>query len=284
MTGFECIGQAIELFEDSLHRRAQGGQPPIRSVLEWARRTGYSVHHFTRLFSAVTGTAPKEYLSGRILTEAALEVVDTRGSLAQVALRLGYPDYETFSRAFKRHFSLSPGEIRGLHHVPGNLVARLVPQKKAQCLFLESPEPTQVERDQFTLAGLPFFIGPQTTSYHAQWAAFLKVEGRIARTQPPTFYQFSSWIETDAVQGMSVLCGLETDPETAQEPFFTLRRVPAARYLRFVHVGEITSIGRTYEYIYADWLAHHEIRPACGWEFQRYPDGSPTEIWIPLAQ
>lgn len=67
MTGYDCICQAVALFEDAL----ASPDGPIRSVAELAGRTGYSVHHFSRIFQSVTGISPKDYMLGRILTEAA---------------------------------------------------------------------------------------------------------------------------------------------------------------------------------------------------------------------
>lgn len=288
MTGYELICEAVGIFEKSLSAPGLAGSAasqPIRSVNELARLTGYSVWHFTRLFSAVTGVGPKEYLCGRILTESAVKVAEGRQPLALIASDAGYPDYESFSRAFKKHFSMTPRQLRGLRHVPSGMVRRIVPRKSGGCAKLVAPEPVLLVHEPFTLAGLPFNIEPGTASFHAQWASFMAIQHRIAgRVQPETFCQFSSWTDDDAYSGMSVLCALETEDGSRQEPLFTIRDIPLSRYIRFIHDGDISTIGATYRYIYCEWLASHEVRPADFWEFQRYPDaGSRTEIWIPLA-
>jgi len=288
MTGYDFICESISIFENSIQASGPDGQSadhPIRSVNELARRTGYSVWHFTRLFSAVAGTSPKEYLRGRILTVAALKVAEARLPLALIASEAGYPDYESFSRAFKKHFLLTPKQLRILRHVPSGVMPRLVPRKSGGCARLAAPEPELLWCDPFTLAGLPFHIAPGTVSFHAQWASFMAIHHRVAgRKQPETFCQFSSWTDDEAFGGMSVLCALETEAGSRQEPLFTVREIPRSRYVRFIHDGDISTIGATYRYIYCEWLASHEVRPADFWEFQRYPDaGARTEIWIPLA-
>lgn len=135
------------------------------------------------------------------------------------------------------------------------------------------------------LAGLPFFIEEGTTSFHAQWETFMKVQHRVSgRCEPETFCQFSSWTDEEKLNGLSVLCALETLPGAVQEPLFTVRRLPAGAYLRFLHTGEVSTLHNAYKYIYGEWFAASTTKPLDCWEFQRYPGGGrTTEICIPIA-
>jgi len=78
---------------------------------ELAARIGYSSQHFGRLFRGLTGESPADYILKRRLTEAARRLVMQGGAAAEVARAMGWEDYETFSRAFKRHFGLAPSRI-----------------------------------------------------------------------------------------------------------------------------------------------------------------------------
>ena len=79
MNGYDYIREGIELFEASL---SDGRRPPaIRDVSTLAARTGYSVRHFERLFYAITGAQPSDYIRGRILSVAARRILETRRSL-----------------------------------------------------------------------------------------------------------------------------------------------------------------------------------------------------------
>lgn len=251
MTGFDYICQSIALFEKSLDGDDAG--KTIRTVSELARKTGYSVYHFTRLFFAVTGQAPKEYISGRILSEAARAIEATDLSLTSVAQNAGFPDYATFSRAFKKRFGIPPSRIRELHHIPFNCVARIVPREKAGTINLVSSEPDLVTLGTMCLTGLPFFIEEGTKSFHKQWAIFMKVQETVTgRCAPEVFCQFSSWSNSETLNGMSVLCALETEAGIRQHPIFTTRDIPSATYLRFLHKGDATTLYETYQYIYTD--------------------------------
>jgi len=279
MTGYDHIVRAIGVFEDSLV--SPSGDAPIQTVAELARRTGYSVHHFTRLFSAVTGTPPKEYMLGRILTEAARAVIGTDEPLRRIAMRAGFQDYETFSRAFRRRFGVAPIRVRESGRMPSDGMWRASPARPRVERAVAEPE--TVGMDEFHLAGLAFFVEEGTPGFHRHWESFMQVQDRIrARIQPESFCQLSSWPETEALAGLAILCGLRVEEGVEQEPLFTTRTIPAATYLRFVHPGDIATIHDTYEFIYRDYLASHDVRSATSWEFQQYTDAGATEIFIPI--
>lgn len=283
MTGFECVIEALDIFERSLIPSADS--LPIRTSGELARRAGYSPWHFARLFSAAVGMPPKEYVSGRILTEAARLVRDTTMPLSRVAQTFWFPDYDSFSRAFKARFGVAPLTARKGHGELIGLLPRAMPRQATRARNLSAAEPETVELLPFSIAGLQFFIEEGASSFHRQWRTFESIAGRVAeKTNPETYYQFSSWTDDDSLSGLSVLCGLGVSPHAAQEPVFTVRSVPAATYFRFVHASGPETLAETYDYIYREWFASHDTRPADFWEFQRYPDGGKTtEIYIPAA-
>ncbi len=282
MTGYEYICEAIKLFENSLVI-SEGGNI-IKTVAELAKLTGYSVYHFTRLFYAVTGVYPKEYISGRILSEAAKMIADTSLPLAVIAQNAGFMNYETFSRAFRKRFGFSPARVRDLRYLPFEKVIRAVPEMKKGTINLVSREPEIISLDAFYITGLPFYIEEGTRSFHKHWAAFMRAEKMISgRVLPETFCQFSAWCDCEPPGGMSILCALETAPGAVQIPFFTTREVPASSYISFQHKGNVSALYETYQFIYQDWFASHEIKPLDFWEFQRYSDGGDTtEIYIPV--
>lgn len=283
MTGFDCICGSIAIFEKAL----ETGDPGhiIRTSGGMAQLAGYSIYHFARLFFAITGMSPKEYISGRILSRAAKELADTQLPLGAIAQRSGFPDYETFSRAFRNRFGTTPKQVRQLRYIPFTCLERIIPRLEPGKVQLTQSPSQLLDRPAFTLTGLPFFMEDTTTSYHTAWATFMRIQDRVAGRFPPeTFYQYSAWTDDEAMGGMSVLCALQTDPQALQEPIFTIKNIPAASYLQFIHTGDVSTLHETYRYIYQSWFACQEIKPLGFWEFQRYPTGEKTtEINIPVA-
>jgi AraC-like DNA-binding protein len=72
----------------------------------------YSPFYFSRLFAQATGHAPYDYLMRRRVAAAAEEVVSGSRSLIDIALDRGFGVPDTFARAFRRCFGLSPSEAR----------------------------------------------------------------------------------------------------------------------------------------------------------------------------
>jgi AraC family transcriptional regulator len=78
------------------------------SLESLAREWGYSPSHFHRLFTEAVGETPKEHVARVRLERAAMRVAVSRDSLLDIALAVGFRNHETFSRAFKRQFGMTP--------------------------------------------------------------------------------------------------------------------------------------------------------------------------------
>lgn len=77
-----------------------------------AARAGISTVYFRKLFEQVYGTSPIAYVQD-LRIKKAKEMLETDfGSIGDIALSLGYKNIYDFSRAFKKHTSLSPSRYR----------------------------------------------------------------------------------------------------------------------------------------------------------------------------
>ncbi|TKI03456.1 helix-turn-helix domain-containing protein [Martelella alba] len=82
------------------------------SLDEVAARSGYSKWHLQRMFRHVTGDALGSYIRTRRLSRAASELCFKDQSILDIALQSGFDSQQSFSRAFKRQFSQTPGAFR----------------------------------------------------------------------------------------------------------------------------------------------------------------------------
>jgi len=77
-----------------------------------AARACLSVVHFHRIFKASTGQTPFRYIESLRMTKAYEMVVSGEVGIQDMAIRLSYSDYETFSRAFKKYYEFAPHDMR----------------------------------------------------------------------------------------------------------------------------------------------------------------------------
>lgn len=73
-----------------------------------------SVHraYFSKIFAEQIGMTPIQYLQ-KLRMERALQLLQqTRHSVSEIAMTLGYPDLYSFSRAFSKHYAASPSKVR----------------------------------------------------------------------------------------------------------------------------------------------------------------------------
>jgi AraC-like DNA-binding protein len=77
-----------------------------------AKQAQLSPFHFLRLFSAVLGVTPHQYLVRTRLRRAARLLADTAQPITQVALDSGFADLSNFVRTFHRAAGASPRNFR----------------------------------------------------------------------------------------------------------------------------------------------------------------------------
>ena len=98
----------------------------IRDLLTWleghldqplaldnvAAKAGYSKWHLQRMFKDVTGHAIGAYIRARRLSKSAVALRLTARPILDIALQYRFDSQQTFTRAFKKQFALTPALYR----------------------------------------------------------------------------------------------------------------------------------------------------------------------------
>jgi AraC family transcriptional regulator len=82
------------------------------SLERLAAQAGLSKFHFQRLFKSATGISPSRYHINLRMEDARRLLRESRMSVVDVALEVGYTDPSHFARLFRRETGLSPSEYR----------------------------------------------------------------------------------------------------------------------------------------------------------------------------
>ncbi len=81
-------------------------------LTSWAAHAGLTTHEFARRFRTATGSAPYGYFLRRRIERAQELMNDTRSTLAEIALDVGFSSQSHFTDAFHRVAGISPGRWR----------------------------------------------------------------------------------------------------------------------------------------------------------------------------
>ncbi len=82
------------------------------SPKDLAAIAGFSAFHFQRIFRGMVGESVMAYLRRLRLERAAVRLKYSDRSVTDIAFEAGYEVHEAFTRAFNRHFEVSPSEFR----------------------------------------------------------------------------------------------------------------------------------------------------------------------------
>ena len=82
------------------------------SLQSIADNAGFSLTYFDAIFRRHTGYSPVEYARIYKLTRSALELRRTKRTVLEIALAFGYASPESYTRAFKSFYSITPSEYR----------------------------------------------------------------------------------------------------------------------------------------------------------------------------
>jgi AraC family transcriptional regulator len=87
-------------------------------VADLAAEAGVHPVYLARVFRRHHRCTIAQYVRRRRLERALHELSTSRRSLAEIAIDTGFADQAHFSRAFKAHAGLTPGQFRKLARVP----------------------------------------------------------------------------------------------------------------------------------------------------------------------
>ncbi|MCE2569864.1 helix-turn-helix domain-containing protein [Motilimonas eburnea] len=130
--------------------------PNVLSVGQLSDWLGVSKWHLQREFKEITGHSIGQYSTGRRLSLAAQSLAKDNYRILDVALNFGFESQEAFARAFKRHFKISPKNLKGQQSWADNIKFQPLTQGYLECYQeLKNIEPKLVKFDNMQLVALP---------------------------------------------------------------------------------------------------------------------------------
>ncbi|MBM7568393.1 AraC family transcriptional regulator [Paenibacillus sacheonensis] len=253
-----------------------------------------SDYHFHRVFQTLAGETVMEYVRKRRLARSAYQVSQTEERLLDIALANGFQNHETFTRAFKRMFELTPAEYRkrGIR-IPAYAKLNVLQRKYNPYLGGIQMDYRMETKPAFKVIGYEI----QTTSdgenlkqIPAFWQTYIqnglgcKIPNRVHQDSP---------IELGVCHGFNMdegtflyLIGMEAESFDNVPADMVCREFGEAEYAVFTtpKVPEdqfSPSIQSTWQAIFSEWFPHsgyeHTGKPE--FELYDYRSGPGNELW-----
>jgi AraC family transcriptional regulator len=243
-----------------------------------ARHAGISQWHFQRIFKSLTNETLKMYIRSRRFA-AALEMLEQADlPLIQIALASGFDTQESFTRAFKKAFDVTPGAYR-----KSRSVTRFARKARFDADYVRhlhqnvSIEPELYEQRPLRLVGMAtrcFGTDSDKSNFAnaqpALWNAFLPRIGELDRVAPKMAYGVVRVPEEG--DELEYLAAFEVPPSAPIPSGMVVREVPGARYAKFVHRGPLSRLDQTLNYVYSSWLLASSMRHTGGSDLEIYDE------------
>ncbi len=254
------------------------------SLSTLAKQAGFSEFHFLRVFQAMTGTTVMDYLRKRRLICAANKVAYSNERLLDIALDCGFSTPETFTRAFRRLYGMTPGEYRkrGIQPPAYPKVSVMQPCYNSYLGGIQMNYEI-VTKPAFDIIGYSILTTSQEGENSREIPAFWKryMEEKLGQT---LYDQAAS----NAEYGICAPCNLETGefkyiigveahadavvPEDAERhhiteqtyAVFTTPRVPQDQFT--------DSIQATWQTIFSEWFPHSGYEHSGAPDFEYYDE------------
>ena len=245
-----------------------------------ARDAGLSRWHFQRIFKALTSETLKTYIRSRRLANSLEKLLSTDTRIIEIALAAGFESQESFSRAFKKAFNITPNRYRKLGE--RSLFLRKV---RFDSEYLEHINSNISLEPEIRAQGPMRVVGLQTLFYSVDseknnigdtlpplWQAFLPRLDEISGSIDGICYGVVRQQEVDNDR-LEYLAGIEVRSVPSAESLpngITALNLPSATYAIFAHRGPAQEIDLTVNYIYSSWLFRSGRRHTYGPDLEIY--------------
>lgn len=242
-----------------------------------ARAAGLSQWHFQRVFRALTNETLKTYIRSRRFAKALDQLLGTKMPILDIALAAGYDTQESFTRAFKACFRLTPGQYRALGS--RSLFVKKVELNADYLRHIHrnvSLVPEVYEQPAMQLVGMrTLFYGIDSAKNNLAkklpplWASFLPRLAEVPYAVPGACYGVVSPVGAASDQ-LQYFAAIEVSQRAALPDGMQALEVPGARYAKFGHQGPAQGIDNTVNFIYSSWLLSSGMSHSGGVDLEVY--------------
>ncbi len=255
------------------------------SLEKLAGVSGFSSFHFHRIFTALVGETPADFVLRTRLELAINYLIKTNRSITQIALESGFSNSAVFARAFRKQYGITPGQYRA------GTPVKTAPANPASIPFSSEPE---FVIHGISLKNLPDLFTIYVACYEGydiqmicraweklnRWAAVHDLDLSLSQA---IGISLDDPLITQQNRCRYYAC-LSTPAAVRPTPPVNALVLPAGRYAVFHTESPAMELKQVYQAIFHDWLPDSGYQPANSLPFEIYlqtPERHPRQ-WFEL--
>ncbi|MBD3362826.1 helix-turn-helix domain-containing protein [Candidatus Dojkabacteria bacterium] len=262
-----------------------------------------SPYHLLRVFKAVTGETPGEYIRIRRLTLASKDLVCSNDRIIDIALKYQFSSQEAFTRSFRNYFDFTPAKYRVRGKDLVMMHKKALNEEKISYFLnkLITMKPKIITKDEFKIVGIKCKTtlkdNEENKTIPKMWQEFIprmkEIENRTDHYVSYGVCLNNEEIDVEDFESdteYEYMCAVEVENfDDIPEDMLT-RTIPKQKYAVFTHRGSLSNLSKTYDYIYGTWASKSEYQLAGGDDFELYddrftpqfPQKSEMDIYVPI--
>ena len=226
------------------------------TLAEAAEAAGFSQYHFHRIFQTWVGQSLAEYVRRRRLTQASYDLLRTKYSILDVAVKYQFESQASFSRSFRKMFDVNPGGYRKVGKRLQNKEEPIISAERLKHLYGGMPvELRIVEKAAFKVVGMKVETRMSENKIPGLWAQFLeRIHEVKQRSNVHDTYGISEYSDNYVDEWSNYWACVPVNCIEEIPEGMVAKTVSAARYVVVTHKGKLQTMSNAFDYIYTTWL------------------------------
>jgi AraC family transcriptional regulator len=250
----DCMAHS-EVIKKALHHIENNLSEPL-SLDSVSTNFNMSKYYFHRLFSAIMGCSLKQYILSRRLNHSIKLIQNKNLSLTDIAYQLNFGTPSSFSRAFRKHYGISPNTLRQQENEQCINQVDIPPVINRQMKNINGDVVTDFTLTDFyttRLSGIAFEVDLSTSDFKEIIRSnFKMLVESVDETISAPFYVIYSNCQPNSTK-FKTFVGIPQDIKMDQPNYFTIE-VQQLFCAKFKYSGDLLDIGDLFTTDFARFL------------------------------